>query len=451
MGYKIGLDFGTSNSGAAILENGEVRLLPLDPANNFPEVVKTILYITRNGDQFIGQEAVQLYYRHNVNRLRRYVNKRVGEIEYVGAEMSYMRDVFATVDELSPGRLLQYLKTALRKDSELMAYHGTQIFDRYYSVSDLIEVFLRTLKLRAENELGGKIEEVVLGRPVKFSEKIDLDEQAEETLLKAALGAGFSKVSFELEPVAAAIYYEKSIKRPENVLVFDFGGGTLDIAVMHLGGVGHRVVLASDGIDIAGSDFDRAIIKKRLLMYFGLEEARYHPEIFELILAVPEWMALPEHSSPLNRQRLENAIRSGVAPIRLKSLQTLIFNDLAFSFYNRVETAKIALSSQDVTVINPDEPGLALWELYTRFQFETDIAEYKQQIERVVLETLQTSGLKISEVDAVIKTGGSSNIPLFHYMLEKIFGNEIIKTTHAFNSVTAGLAISAAGGETPRA
>src|SRR5512138_1536787 len=111
MGLKIGLDFGTSNSGVAISDDRQVRLLSIDRRNIQPEVVKTILYITREYQVYIGQEAVELYYRHNVNRLRRFVRKRVGEVEYRGADMFYVTDVFALVDELLPGRLLQYIKT----------------------------------------------------------------------------------------------------------------------------------------------------------------------------------------------------------------------------------------------------------------------------------------------------------------------------------------------------
>jgi hypothetical chaperone protein len=188
--------------------------------------------------------------------------------------------------------------------------------------------------------------------------------------------------------VAAALYYERSLDGPQNALIYDFGGGTLDIAIMRLGDPRRRKVYASGGIDIAGSDFDRAIIQKRLLAHFGLEQVSHRPEILELVQAVPDWTVLPDLSTPKARHDLEQAIREGIAPVRLKTLQELIFNDLAFSFYNRVEAAKIALSSHGATIIALEEGDIDLWELYTRFQFERDILEHRQQIERVLLETL---------------------------------------------------------------
>jgi hypothetical chaperone protein len=327
MALKIGLDFGTPISGSQ--RQALVRCCwTHQPAG----VVRAIYHPQR---ALHGQEAVALYYRHNVNRLRRFVKKWVGEIDYHGADMFYVRDVYVYVDELQPGRMLQYLKTALRKTGGPGGYLGTQVFDSYYRVADLVQVYLRELKQRAEKALGEPVSGVTLGRPVKFNNDPALDHQAQETLREAAHLAGFEQVDFELEPVAAALAYEMPLTRPQTALIFDFGGGTLDIAILRLGDKSQRQVFASGGIDIAGSDFDRAIIHNRLLDHFGLEHVRSQPDLLELVLAVPDWSALPDLSTPLNWHNLERAVQSRLAPARLKALQALIFNDLAF-FYNQV-------------------------------------------------------------------------------------------------------------------
>ncbi len=439
MSLKVGIDFGTSNSGVAVYDGQRVRVLPVDPKNVLPEVIKTVLYITKDYRAYLGQEAVETYYRDNVNRQRRYVKQWAGEIEYRGADMFYMRDIFVYVDELKPGRLLQYLKTALRKDN----YKGTQIFERYYSVGDLAQTYLSLLKKRAEDVLGETIDAVTLGRPVKFSESPELDHKAQEILREAAHEAGFKEVDFELEPIAAALDYEQSITKPQNVVIFDFGGGTLDIAVMRLGDAKTRKVYASGGVDIAGSDFDRTIIEKRMLPHFGFGKVKHHPEIMQMIEAVPDWMALPEMGTPINKNILDKAIQAKVAPVRLKALEHLIYNDLAFTFYNRVEAGKIALSNDGATVISLEDKDISLWELYTRSQFESDIQHYLADVEKVLLDTIAKSGLDVEEIDAVVKTGGSSNIPLFTGMLGRLFGAEKVKESNAFSSVVAGLAIKA--------
>jgi len=439
MGLKVGIDFGTSNSGVAIFQGDKVHVLPIDGKNIVPEVVKSILYITRDYKHFIGQEAVELYYKHNINRQRRFVQKWSGEIDYRGSDMHYVRDIYVYVDELQPGRLLQFVKTALRSEK----YQGTQVFERYYNLSDILSAYLRVLKQHAESLLQEEISRVTLGRPVKFSEDDELDQKAQNTLLQAAIEAGFKQVDFELEPVAAALYYELSLSRPQNVLIFDFGGGTLDLTIIRLGDPHHRTIFASGGISVAGSDFDRAIIQQRMLSHFGKGLVQHDPEILKLINTIPDWAALPELSTPRAKAELERAIQAGEAPVRLKALESLIFNDLAFSFYNMVEATKITLSSRGVAEASMKEKDLDIWELYTRSQFENDIREQRQQIERVLMDTVAASGLEPGQIDAIVKTGGSSNIPVFSEMLANIFGQEKVKDSDVFNSVTGGLAIKA--------
>jgi hypothetical protein len=180
-----------------------------------------------------------------------------------------------------------------------------------------------------------------------------------------------------------------------------------------------------------------------MLPHFGYGQVDLHPEIMEMIRAVPDWMALPELGTPQNRNTLEKAIQAGVAPVRMKALLNLIYNDLAFTFYNRVEAAKIALSSEGTTVISLEDKGIALWELYARHQFETDIRHYLVDVEKVLLDTIADSGLDPTEIDAAVKTGGSSAIPLFTEMLTRVFGADKVRASSQFSSVVAGLAIKA--------
>jgi molecular chaperone DnaK (HSP70) len=81
--------------------------------------------------------------------------------------------------------------------------------------------------------------------------------------------------------------------------------------------------------------------------------------------------------------------------------------------------------------------------LYTRRQFEQDIYAYQQTIEKLLLDTVASANLEPAQIDAVVKTGGSANIPAFTAMLERIFGADKVKASNAFSSVTAGLAIKA--------
>jgi len=111
---RIGLDFGTTNSGAAAFDGHRVRVFPLDPTSPDPTVIRSRLYVTRDQQVFIGREAIDAYYRQNVGRPSRMVRQYVGEIEMTFAELpTIVKDVYVLVDELTPGRLLHSLKSVL--------------------------------------------------------------------------------------------------------------------------------------------------------------------------------------------------------------------------------------------------------------------------------------------------------------------------------------------------
>jgi hypothetical chaperone protein len=104
------------------------------------------------------------------------------------------------------------------------------------------------------------------------------------------------------------MFYESSLKRPQDALIFDFGGGTLDITIMRLGDPRGRTVYASGGIGIAGSDFDSAIIRRRMLPHFGLGLVEGRPEVLNLINAVSDWMSCRIEAS---RYNLRTAVKAG--------------------------------------------------------------------------------------------------------------------------------------------
>lgn len=439
MSIRLGLDFGTSNSSAAVLLGNDLRLLSLDPAAPSPEVARSILYLTRSGTVHIAQEAIDFYYQHNVGRIRQFTRKRVGEVDVVAADMFYVRDVYAMVDENAPGRLLQYLKTTLRTPH----YGGTRIFERFYSPAELTGLYLGELRRRVGEALGEPVREAVIGRPVHLASGGGEDSRAEDALREAAGLAGFERAAFFPEPAAAALDYSRDLRAPQTILVFDFGGGTLDVIAARVA-PGELEPLASGGLDLAGSDFDRLIIDRRMLRFFGQGQFDAHPDLRDILSAVEDWMALPEKATPQNRHRLQQAAAAGLAPLEVLRLEALIFNDLAFSFYRMVEQTKIDLSSAGVALARLQEPNLDLWMLYTRSQFERDIQQAIAQVRGLVLQVTAEAGLEPPQIQAVVATGGSSAIPAFRGMLEGVFGPGKLRLTNAFTSVAAGLALQAA-------
>jgi len=453
-GLWIGVDFGTTNSGAAVVEGGEPRAFALDPASRDPAVMPSALYVTREHEIYLGQEAIHTYYRQHVGRPSRMVRQEVGEIEItlsdVGSVKGYpvgpqeiVRTVYTMVDALSPGRLLRSLKSALATN-----YEGTRIYDRVYTLETLIGAYLAGVRERAEEAAGRPVTGIVLGRPVHFtdSEGEEDDRRAEARLRAAAEVAGCKQVRFELEPVAAALHYARGMDAPANLLVFDLGGGTLDITIMRAGG-GLQEVYAVGGLGIAGDTFDRRLTAGMLLDHFGRgstygpDRAPFPPRYTDALL---HWQTLPELSRPAELRFLRRAQRTSSNPRALRALESLLVRNAAARLYDVVEAAKIALSTVPFATIALQEEELDLWQPVTRSQFEALIAEDQARIEACVLDTLGQAALASGQIDAVVRTGGSSQVPCLGAMLERIFGPSKVVQHEVFRGVAAGLAIRAA-------
>ena len=444
---RIGLDFGTTNSGAAVFDGRRVHVFPLDPGSRDPGVIRSVLYITREQEITIGQEAIDTYYRQNVGRASKMARRYVGEVEVVASEMFFVRDVYVLVDELTPGRMLRSLKSALSGD-----YEGTTVFERYYSLEDLIAIYLRALRERVETETGEPVDGVVLGRPVTFvgSEEDASNQRAEDRLRRAAEMAGFRDVVFELEPVAAALHYELTVAEPQNVVVFDFGGGTLDITVMRVGDSAEQGIFSTGGVGIAGDAFDQRIIARLLLDHFGRgttlrsgEDAGELPFPDTYTDALLHWQTIPELNRPDVLHFLELAQINGSHPARVRALESLLVNNYAVRMIDEVERAKIMLSSDRFAAIQLSGEDINLWQPVTRSQFEALIADAVKRIEACLLDTVERSGLGVDEIDAVVRTGGSAQIPCFIEMMGRIFGPEKVVLSSIFSGVTSGLAIRA--------
>ncbi|HRN68837.1 MAG TPA: Hsp70 family protein [Promineifilum sp.] len=437
----IGMDFGTTNSGMATFDGRAVDVLPLDPTAPNPRVARTALYITNEQAVTIGRAAVDRYFEHNIGRPMKMQKVWVGEIEVVGAEMYFVRDVYVFADALSPGRLFLSIKTGLRD----VNYPGTVIGQFWYSLEDLIALYLTVTRARAERLLGQEVRQVVLGRPVHFAADEAGDRLAEARLLHAAFRAGYETVYLQYEPVAAAHSYALGLARPENALVFDFGGGTLDITVMRLG-EGRPRVLATGGIPIAGDVFDQKLVRAKLPRHFG-EGSFYGPR--HKALTVPhwiydsfaDWQTILQLQSAENKQILREIAQTAQRKHQIEALLALVSGNYGLKMFDVVEGAKRVLSEKRGAEIALEGPGFNVREFVTRGEFEGLIRGEARAIEQHLLETVAASGLRPEQIDIVIRTGGSALIPVFHEMLGRHFGEAKVRTIDTFSSVTAGLGV----------
>jgi molecular chaperone DnaK (HSP70) len=132
-------------------------------------------------------------------------------------------------------------------------------------------------------------------------------------------------------------------------------------------------------------------------------------------------------------------------PARVRALESLLVDNYAIRLIDEVERAKVALSTGVFALIRVTGDDIHVWQPLTRSQFESLITDAARRIEACLLDTLARSGLEIDQIDTVVRTGGSAQIPCFIRMMGRIFGPDKVVLSDVFSGVTAGLAIRAHG------
>ncbi len=450
---RIGIDFGTTNSSVAHFDGSRLHPVELDPANENASVLPSLIWIDRDYQTRIGSSAATEYLEKETGRKIVWSRREIGAVEIIvaGAGSSpihYWHNVNVVTDINANGRLLQSIKTALRDPR----YEGTMIFDRYYTVDELIALVLQALKSRAETHFDQPCESVVLGRPIRFSDEAAVNERAEELIYRAARLAGFSEIAFQMEPIAAAHLYHREADRRELALVFDFGGGTLDLTVVEVGGASAPHVLANRGALVGGDDLDRRIMRS-LLPHFGEGTkvdggADFPPEFLD---ELHTWQTMPELSRPEPLSKIRHFQKTSSAPKTMRALETLVTQNVGFKLFREIERAKKALTGDLMARIDFRHAAIDLRERVLRRDFEEMIEPELSSVARDIRAVLRDADLRPDQIDVVLRTGGTSLVPAYVTMLERLFGPERIRPMDPLTSVVGGMAIVAheASGRAP--
>jgi hypothetical chaperone protein len=422
----LGLDFGTTNSAAALADNNGARLATFTAAGAPTATFPSILYFERvktNGISRMVSCAGPTAIDH-----------------YLHAE--------------DKGRLIQSLKAYLADRK----FDGTAVFTRHYTLEHLIALILHHLLADTTASLGPLPKRVVAGRPVHFSNARDAsDDDFAEARLKASLTqCGFQDIVFEYEPVAAAYSYERTVAHDELILIGDFGGGTSDFSILHVGpGVRARGrtaadIVGTDGVALAGDAFDKQIIRNLVAPRLGKGSEYLSPP--DKFLPVPSWpyehLERWHYLSFLNTGRniemLERIRQNASIPERLEAFIHLIKDGLGYQLHEAVRRTKFALSHSDEAVFEFRSDPIAMSKTVTRAQFEGWIGEELAMIAGCVDGLLAATGVAPADIDHVFLTGGSSFVPAVRQIFIDRFGLPKITGGEELTSVATGLALRAA-------
>jgi hypothetical chaperone protein len=364
------------------------------------------------------------------------------------ATRHYGRAAIKAYVDAHPGRLMRSLKSIL---GSALIEETTQLGDgialRYI---DVVAGFLKQLKERAEHAHGDRLEQVVLGRPVYFVDDDSIaDQRAEKALADAARSVGFKEVSFQFEPVAAALNYQQQLTSIKTVLVADIGGGTSDFTVMRLGGPNSQhephQVLASHGVHIAGTDFDQRVELDAIMPSLGFRsktpEGREVPNRIYYDLAT--WHLINGVYAPRRAAELR-AMKHFYADQRFhQRLLKSIEQRLGHQLVARAEQAKIDLSSTAQLTLDLSEVEAGLLLQYSQQQLADALAGPLAAIVAAARETVRRAGIDDAQIDILYFTGGSTGLQLLSEALTGAFGNAKAAQGERFSSVASGLGIEA--------
>lgn len=228
----IGIDLGTTNSCAAIFENGVPQVIPnLEGARTTPSIVA----FSEKGDRLVGQIAKRQAVVNPINTI--YAVKRLIGRKFDSPEISQVR-----------GFIPYQLNRAPNGDIRI------KIKDQEYSPEEISSHVLQYIKRYAEEYLGYEVSDAIITVPAHFN-----DSQRQATK-DAGQIAGLNVKRIINEPTAAALAYGLNKSAHETIAVFDLGGGTFDITILEIAEGVFEVLATNGNTFLGGEDFDRRII-----------------------------------------------------------------------------------------------------------------------------------------------------------------------------------------------
>jgi hypothetical chaperone protein len=408
----IGIDFGTSNSAVSASDGSSVSLVPLEGGE---ATMPTALFFNAEEHRTaFGRQAMREYMEGTEGRLMRSIKSVLG--------------------------------TSLIGEKTVVAGRATG-FD------EIIAFYLTHLRKAAQAHLNDELPRVVLGRPVHFvDDDAKRDALAQKTLEAAAKSAGFKEVAFQFEPIAAALDYELSLTAEELVLVVDIGGGTSDFTVIRLSperaakAERKQDILASGGVHLGGTDFDRELSLAAAMPALGYGSAAINGRIVpaSIYFELATWHKI-NFLYTNKEMHAVNQLRHFYEDVSLhERLVQVLEHRLGHKLAARVEGVKIAVADGADGVLDLDFIEAALQVPVSSKLLSDAIDDEITRIVDTAQETLQAAGLAPNAAITLYFTGGSTGVRDLREAFGARFANAHMVNGDLFSSVARGLGLHAA-------
>jgi molecular chaperone DnaK len=369
MGRTIGIDLGTTNSCIAFSDGGHPTVIQ---SKSGSRVMPSVVAFTAKGERLVGLVARRQAItnpRNTVNSIKRLMGRRYAEV------VSQVNDVSYEIVENSNGDA------------------AVRIMDRVYTPPEISAIILQQLKQTAEEFLGEEVTDAVITVPAYFNE---VQRQATKA---AGRIAGFQVRRVLNEPTAAALAFLEPEGR-KKLAVYDFGGGTFDVSVLHVINGVFEVKATLGDTSLGGDDLDTKLV---------------------------QWIM-----SEFKSETGIDLSTDNIAPQRVREA---------------AERAKCELSMTQETDINlpfiatGDSGPVHLEITITRKLFEELTGDLIRKTIPLCRDAVEDAGMTIEELDHVVLVGGSTRIPLVQKLVEEFFGRKPAQSVNPDEVVALGAAI----------
>ena len=351
----IGIDLGTSNSAASVLVGGKPTTIPsAEGASQYGKSFPSYVAFTEDGQMLVGEPA----------RRQAVTN---------------------------PENTISAIKRSMGTN------HKVTVNGKQYSPQEISAFILQKIKKDAESFLGEPIQKAVITVPAYF------DDNQRTATKDAGTIAGLDVVRLVNEPTAASLAYglDKADEDDMNIMVYDLGGGTLDVTIMEFGGGVFEVRSTSGDTQLGGTDMDNVLIK-------------YLADEFK----AQEGIDLMDNDQAV--QRLREA----------------------------AEKAKIELSTTTTTEVNlpfiamgTDGTPKNLIHTITRAKLEELVDSIVEKSGKPMQQALDDAKMSKSEIDKIILVGGPTRMPIVQQFVEKFIGKPVERGIDPMECVSMGAAI----------
>lgn len=374
MSKILGIDLGTTNSAMAVVEAGQPKIIENKEGGR---TTPSIVAMTKTGETLVGVLAKRQAITNPENTI--YSAKRL-----IGRN-------FSDPEVQRDKKLLPYdIREAKGGDIEI------KMGEKWLRPAEISAMVLQKLKQDAEDRLGEEITEAVITVPAYF------DDAQRKATKDAGTIAGLNVRRILNEPTAAALAYGLEKKKDEQIVVYDFGGGTFDVSVLEVSQDTVEVKATGGDTHLGGDDFDQKII---------------------------DWIV-----SEFKKSDGIDLSKDKLALQRLKEAGERAKHELSSTM-----EAEISIPFVTSDAAGPKHLSLK----FTRAMLEGLVKEYIDRSIEKTKEVVKDAGMQLSEINEVVLVGGQTRMPAIQEAVKNLFGKEPHKGINPDEVVAVGAAVQA--------